>query len=128
MIFNFARGSVGTKVPLLPHDLVEGLAIPVRPPQRVFLRSFHLRFHEIERNPCQLLRRLKVKFDRLWPRPACAPSRTWLRGGGDPQQDTREPLTSPRLPQVLPHGASLHRPAHPVDALALHACAWIFSL
>ena len=77
MIFNFAGGPVGTKVPLLPHDFMEGLTITVRPPQRVFLRC-SIRFHEIEPNPCQLLRRPKVKPDRLWARPACAPSRTWL--------------------------------------------------
>ena len=78
MILDFAGGSVGTKVPLLPHNFMEGLAIIGRPPQRVLLRSFNLSFDEIEPNPRQVLRRLKMKPDRLWTWAGCAPSRTRL--------------------------------------------------
>jgi len=47
-------------------------------PQRVLLRSFNLSFDEIEPNPRQVLRRPKVKPDRLWTRAGGAPVRIRL--------------------------------------------------
>src|SRR5262245_9248044 len=79
MIFRLARCSMGTEIPLLPHDFPEGLPAIRRPPQDVLLREFSSSIKEIHPDAPQPLLIVEEKPDRLLSRLGGAPPRspTW---------------------------------------------------
>jgi hypothetical protein len=75
MVFRLGGCSLGTEVPLLPHDFPERPPAIRRPTQDVLLRSLSADLHEFQPDPPEPLRIGKEKPDRLLSRPCRAPPR-----------------------------------------------------
>src|SRR5262249_32775325 len=77
MIFYLACCSLGTEVPLLPHDFAERLPAIRRPSQDVLLRAFSSGLQEIHPDPPQPLRMVEQKPDRLFSGLSGTPPRSF---------------------------------------------------